>query len=830
MMRLINYLEKEFTSRKETCIIIIEPKIPEVVKGQTIYRKPDALVLKDNVFCLIEMKGFHGDIIADCGPGAVWKSREGEVLQPPGSHNPFRQARLYRVALLKHLTENFSLNEYAAWVLNDEKSKRRWLESYVHSWVVTGEASKPEIRGIMPREFPFFRVLSLDGLPKALMFLRSDPILSSKEVESLISSLEAEKVSKDEWYRSDLQDNIDYPIGLIPKITSWMDEGDGKNLLKALKYIRELELKQHRPHVHICWSKSQYSDIRQEALLILIDWQDEKLGRILNEALQDKAYAIVDFSLEYLINNGYPETVTTLVKKLKTDPPEIYPRVLKAITSSGHPDSGSIIYNFAQNKLFNKPFHKFQRFPVLIKSLRRKEATKAERKELDMLISERRRIQNLTQVVIISLGDLHYKESIPWLTEILSKPTSLGFESNDYTELDNTSNYDYIFEAACKSLGKIGELNDYVTTMLINRLTSSPEYFQWCIISLLGDLGETAAVPTLLQYLKNRESRLYDVTVSALSKIRSEDSFDALVKAYLSNPFDYSSMKIGEALQKINRDWYINILLDQIKSQKIKNEAKRDYLQALLSVVTLSCADTLFPLLKNKKLSNLAAWNLSNLVKHEYVFKRAMKLTWSKNPIETASAIWVLEKHFIENPNELERFESDNAHKQVRRTVAALYLHSKSKQKLFKYAKDLDEEVRDTVFSSFFDGIMFGEYLFVNDIRELLRCKVAVDEESLGIKLYNEVLIISKKNIAEATVTTDGEDTYGMYLVIKNGNKITKRLLIVPVRHFPGEEKVIVDELRANLVDTSSTSVLDEMDDTLDKLWSKVQDYKRKTV
>lgn len=336
-------------------------------------------------------------------------------------------------------------------------------------------------------------------------------------------------------------------------------------------------------------------------------------------------------------------------------------------------------------------------------------------------------------------------------------------------------------------------------------------------------------MPLLLQYLKNHDSRLYNVTVTALSKIGSDESFDALAEAYFLNSDSYSGAKTGEALQRINRDWFVDLLLDQIKSSQVKNEVKRVYLQALLPLVTLRCADTLFPLLRNKKLSDLAAWNLSNLVAYERVFERAMELTWSKNPIEKASAIWVLYKHFIENPNELERFESDNAHKQVRRVVAALYLQSKSKQKLFKYAKDLDEEVRDTVFSSFFDGKMFGEHLFVNDIRELLHCKVAVDEESLGIKLKNEVLIISKKNIAEATVTTDGEDTYGMYLVIKNGNKITKQLLIVPARHFLGEEKFIVDKLRANLVDTSSTSILDEMVDTLDKLWSKVQDYKRKT-
>ena len=830
MMKLVNYLEKEFAYRNENCTLIIEPAIPTIIQDQAVLRKPDALIIKDNMFCLIEMKGFHGEIIADCSRWAVWKSKEGEIIQSPGSPNPFFQAGGHRKALIEHLLKNFILDEYAPKrVKNDLTNLRDWLVEHIQSWVVTEEASKPTLQGINPNEFPSFRVLPLDKLPQALMFLRSIPLLSSNETRRFLESLSAVKTSKDEWYRSSLQDNIEHPIGLIPKITSWIDAEDRKNLLKALKYIRELELRQHRPHVIRCWDKSPHPEIRQEALLILIDWQDEKLGSILNEALQDDSQSIVDFSLEYLLINGFPETIATLLKMLQTGPQNAYPIVLRAITSSGHPDSCTIIYNFAKNTFFNKPFQKFQHYRQDYIHTIQLESTREKHKEFIALINEERRILGLTTLVINSLGELQCKESVPWLTEILFKPTSLGYGSDDYTELDLTTNYYSIFEAVCKSLGKMGITDNKVSSFLLDRLTTSPEYFQLCIIELLGNLGETIAVPLLLQYLKNHESRLYDVTVTALSKIGSDESFDALAEAYILNSDSYSGAMTGEALRRINRDWFVDLLLDQIKSSQVKNEVKRVYLQALLPSVTLRCADTLFPLLRNEKLSDLAAWNLSNLVAHERVFERAMELTWSKNPIEKASALWVLDKHFIENPNELERFESDNAHKQVRRAVAALYLQSKSKQKLFKYAKDLDEEVRDTVFSSFFDGKFFGEHLFVNDIRELSRCKVAVDEESLGIKLNNEVLIISKKNIAEATVTTDGEDTYGIYLVIKNVNKITERLLIVPARRFLGEEKSIVDELRTNLVDTSSTSILDVMDDTLNKLWSKVQDYKRKT-
>ena len=109
-MKLVNYLEKEFTSRNENCTLVIEPAIPTIIQDRAFLRKPDALIIKDNMFCLIEMKGFHGEIIADCSSrGAVWKSKEGEILQSVGSPNPFYQAGGHRVALIEHLSKKFYL-------------------------------------------------------------------------------------------------------------------------------------------------------------------------------------------------------------------------------------------------------------------------------------------------------------------------------------------------------------------------------------------------------------------------------------------------------------------------------------------------------------------------------------------------------------------------------------------------------------------------------------------------------------------------------------------------------------------------------------------------
>jgi len=72
MNKLIGYLLSTFSSREnEKCDLIIEPTIPELLDGREMPRHPDALILKDNVFVLVEMKGFKGRIIADCSPEGV---------------------------------------------------------------------------------------------------------------------------------------------------------------------------------------------------------------------------------------------------------------------------------------------------------------------------------------------------------------------------------------------------------------------------------------------------------------------------------------------------------------------------------------------------------------------------------------------------------------------------------------------------------------------------------------------------------------------------------------------------------------------------------------
>lgn len=816
MDKIINYLEKEFKNSKENCILIIEPEIPEKIGNITINRKPDALIIKDNVFCIIEMKGYFGNIIADCGENAQWRSKEGKVIQIRGSRNPFQQARSHRRALLIYLTDFFSNGD------TQKKGNKRWPKSNVQSWVITGEASNPEIVGIDSRKNPFFKVLPPEQLPNSLMFHSTDHKLTSTNIEKIISSFKATRVSKKEWLRSISKEYLEQTIGLIPKITQLMNTENGNNHLTALKYIQELDLTQHRPHVIKSWEKSPHPEIRQKALFMLTNWQDNMLGSIFNEALIDSSQEIVDFSLEYLSKDGYSETFDTLTSMLNTDQQSNIAKILRAITSSGHPRSCQTIYGYAKKTVFNKPFEPFRNIREnYYQSI--KDGTKKEKRDeyFDMRNKETR-ILKLIRLIIDCLGDVQCRESVSWLTEIITSPTSIGFITDDFMELDQNTDFIDVFSSACIALEKIGFTNVDLSSFLLDKLTKSPEDFQYYIIELMGSLEITQAVPKLKPFLQDQRNRLYIITVKALVKIMSNEAFDILAEAYTFNPDSYEGIITGEALGSINRERFVDLILEQLQTKEVSTEFKRMYLQTLLGSVSLKCADTLFNYLKNNKLSEMAAWNLTFLMNNDHIFDRAMKLTQSKNPIEQSGAMWALDKHFIKNPDELERFESENAHKTVRRAVASFYSQSDSKQKLFNYAKDSDKEVRETVFRYFTDKAYFGEFFVTSDSRKKTAAKVAIEDDYLGINLNKEIVLIPKKNIIETVVSTYEEYYYGLYLEIEKPDTFIEHMLLVPRREQSVFAQARVTKLKSEINSNRSTDTI--KDPTIsNNLWATVK-------
>ncbi len=822
MTRLIGYLASEYGSRgeDEKCLFIIEPSIPEIIRGREIPRYPDALILKDGMFVIVEMKEYKGEIIADCSTDSAWRSSSGEIIQPPGSQNPFEQASFYRDVLVEFLQTRFvDYKSAPGWAKVTPAKMEEWVEQHVVSLIVTDEASRPSVTGFFYRQPRFFDVVPLDKLPQKIAFLRaSTQLFKPSKINSFIKALGAKPTTLD-WYRGALNELSSF-VGLIPKITDWMESEEHEHISRGLRFIKELDLKQHIPHVANCWREKKYPDLRIECLYLLIEWQSSEIGKALDEALNDEDSQIFHFALDYLSKHGYIETIPSLERILKVGSPEIQKVALKAIAASGDKSSAATIFDFAKKNLFDQPFKEFQFWSERVKKYREKLVNRVVDKEFAELERKKASTVSLFCTVIDALGYLDYTESIPWLMQIVDDPTSIGFEATDYSHLNSFfSSYFRVFEAACKALGSLGKGNKKITELLVGKLANAPEEYQQRIINTLGDLDDLNAESALLPFVIDRNHIFfYDATL-ALSKLKSEKAFDPIAKAYLHNVHDDSGHWAEEALAKINPIEFEKILLEKIKSEENDDETKIYFLSILLPIVTLESADVLFPLLANEELSGNAAWVLWKLSYDKGVRERAMRLTQSNNPLEKATAIYVLEDYFKQNLDELEKLKK-GASVEVRGAIMSIYYASKLKDKLVEFANDSDEQIRDGVFLYFAgDAIYHGSCVMASNFTEPVRCQVVINRETLILKLPEEVLFLPKQFL-KAQIT-DNDDVFGVYIENTQNNQLIQRMLLVPLDRSIGVSERMAQKLFSDLgCSANSLTVKDRSN--IRNLWEKI--------
>jgi len=631
---------------------------------------------------------------------------------------------------------------------------------------VTAEGSRPEVIGINLRSVPSFKVLPLEKVTNALAFLRSEePLLPQTEMRRFLDSLKATITNRSEWYRGALVEGEPQSYGLLPKISEWIDSGKFSDVERALKQIRELDLKPHLGQVIRVWRDKRYLSLRKEALSVLVDWQYARLGNILEEGLREEDLGIVKLVLDHLSLFGYAETMPTLTKMLNEGPAELRTNVINAIGASGPGSACSALLEFVRSNLSNQPFKDFQYWADRARDSLHGDMGRLKHEEIARSEKERMSILETCRAVIRSLGDLDCKESIPWMKRIIEEPMFMGFESNDYKQLEKIhSDYFGVFANACKSLGKVGIGDSRVTNLLLARLKLSPDDYQEDIILALGNLGDPTAGSALLPYVADQVHFLYDRAVSALSKMRSVEAFGALAKAYFTDPGSDSGRWTAEALANINVRRFEEVLLQEIASE-ITPEKKIVFLESLLPIASVRSVDTLFPLLENSELSHMACWILSNLASYPEVLNRAMALVGSNNPLLQASAIEILRDQYIGHLETLSEFEKSDTPVEVLRTVTSIYAETGSINRLLRYVDHPDEEVRSNVFYVFRErrGRDHPDVFVSSDSGIAENCSLVVDKEGIAIKLEDRVLFLPKETVSRATLTQrNEEDRYGV--------------------------------------------------------------------
>ena len=612
MNRLLGYLEQDITSRQEDCTVIIEPSIPATFGGSFPPSRPDALVIKDNMFVILELKDYYGDIIADCSPGGVWHSKDGNVLQKPGSRNPFNQAWDHSDALLGFLGERL-LNDGStpAWAKRDERSFAKWVQRHILSWVVTGEGSYPSIAGRDPQTVPWFKVLPVQKVSEALGLVRSPQSLyPAANTNQVLSALSAVPTTRSEWFRGAQMVSEEKFLGMNPRVSKWIDSGSYEDVQKALRYVRELELRPHLPQLDRIWRESEEPVFRKIVLEIMIEWQIGRLGQYLDEALRDSDQNIVNYALEYLSKFRYDEPVGTLSSMLGAGLNSTQLQVLKALVRSGGEQTCSTILAFTERNFYGQPFKDYQHWGDRFGTMLREAVDRSRYEEISQLEQKRTLVYKLCQTTIDSLAEVGCKNAVSWLKQILEKPTSLGFESDDYNELAGThSDYWGIFASSCRSLARLGGGDPGVADIFLKRLDHSPEDFQEVILRALGDLSDERVVPILLNYVLDSEFYLRQIAISSLGEMRAKEAYPQLEQLYLQSfgkkdyEEDQLSRALEEALMKIDRFAFEKTVVSLLTSSSIWKERghlMQELLWKLHPIVTARSTKFLLGLLDEK--------------------------------------------------------------------------------------------------------------------------------------------------------------------------------------------------------------------------------------
>lgn len=796
MNYLISLLHKKFTNSTEDVRLIVDFNVG---------RQIDSLVFKDGKFIILELKNIGGKIIAELLPGGSWKHMadgEERVLD----RNPFSQVGAQRATLMEYIWENVLGNQKS---LDSYDPRISSFKRHFGGWVVTRSAADIRYVGREPRKVPWFATVTIDDVPRSLLFERGEGLLDSEEYfRRFLDLIGAEERPWDEWILGAELVAVEkeaYPIR-IPQLGFLLSSRNPEYVQRGLRYVFELGLGDYSREVSIA-SANPNASVRMTALDILIAWDAPNLGNILAQFLSDESPNLRKKALGQLGERACPEVIPEVTVLLASENMKEVIGALKALGITENPDACQSVLEYANERSFFDEVDKTTPWYTLIETI----------------------------------GQLKCKESAPWLLSLL---TSL--EDVEPSERDDFK--DMVQEQTVLSLGKTGDSR--ALEPLLERARTYKN--EWIItpIRALGDLGMPEAIETLLPFLEYDSNWVQNETVMALGKINTEDVFDPLAEFYFEGHVVEEGvavrLHVENALVSINPRRLEKVLLRRIEDRELRDNDESWRLVLLLwRVASEACVDTIFPYLKNRTFYLNAAEILGKIDSSELEY-RMNALLRSRDAYERAAGVFHMsQKKGKDLLNELRKLENDSDNV-VRRVVADVYnfMHNVTgRSSLLRMAYDEDLVVQYTVYTAHIGGsihfldsswVCFGDE--ASKARYVLLTEGGIlawlDEEEEYPQDEQEVedqprrlLFIEAKNIERAATVELTEENLGLY--VATGTDAERReYLIKPENPFgtidPDRElSTFLHELMGvSMRDLGPPSLSTEETETVKRLWS----------
>ena len=301
LIELIDLLTNYFNEKDRDVFLYVDPKL------NGVYSQIDCVFYRQGKITILELKNIMGDYIPNTNV-TNWKLIKDGKEEDFNQKNPFSQVKIQRSKLTEYLCKLIDNGKEEKGEQGEPCRKR--ISKYVSAWIVTASDSR-SVKDVNS-EYPWFKVLPM-GKDLAIELSKNttgdrDAIISEDKFKHLLEENNAKETNRD-----DIFFRVGVPgleLGRVPLIETLLESDNDSDLVKAVKYSKELILIKYFDKLKNI-SQRQPDNFRYEITSILFDWSNsykEKFKKIevadlLKYTINDNYFEIRKLALSFLISN-----------------------------------------------------------------------------------------------------------------------------------------------------------------------------------------------------------------------------------------------------------------------------------------------------------------------------------------------------------------------------------------------------------------------------------------------------------------------------------------------------------------------------------------------
>ncbi len=642
--QLATELHATFQSTAERVRLVINV----IVEGEQV----DALLFKNGGLVVIEAKDWGGRISAN------FQARNWTVHSEktnPRVPSPMPQVDRKRLAVSRAIAK----------FATAEVREVAFLKEHIRGWVVTRLGSKPTPTGLEDSN-NWFDVMSVSDVARVLRTDGPPAFLSENDFSRLVETVGAKQSDLGEWIHRGSQYLIHSPESTqdpeqirVPKIDSWVQSTDPSMILRALDFIRDLELRAYATELMALASHPSLA-VQREALELMILWRPVGFRERIAECVEHPDGAIKRAVLELATREPFPEAI---------------PGLARLAGGGKGPDVQLAIQGLAVA------------------------GVEAAKKPLLRLFS--RWAQRRTdlgdfplEVLVRAVGKARLTGSIQGLLSMLEWKEFRGSRAGGEP-------YDSMRETVLISLGMIG--GNRAKQALVSELQANKRTLS-SVLGAIAELGDPELAETVLPYIKSEDAEVRSLAFRALRKMRSPVAFEPLFGIWrdgLSRGEGRLDAELEEALIAIDPrrlEQELPTLVSRYSGQENLHRIWRIWDKVLSS----ESRDLLLRLLERDDTALDASAFLVRIADAD-VINRAKVMLSARSAVVRAAAVWLLA--YTLGPSEISQVLDDLARDdgpEVRVAVVGAFARlpdNEALPKILAFATDSSREVRDYCFA-----------------------------------------------------------------------------------------------------------------------------------